>query len=120
LTSPSARFADQRTQPRTFIIEDERLLPDWLRLTAPEAITLRNTCSASNVIVIDAVTTLSLAPCEEREVEIFQAGIHQLCVRSEGLLSRSSFVLVDPVAAVRSTASKNVVPETDTEPGRKQ
>jgi hypothetical protein len=120
LTSPSARFADQRTQPRTFIIEDKRLLPDWLRLTVPEAITLRNTCSASNVIVIDAVTTLSLAPCEEREVEILKPGIHQLFVRTERLLSGSSFVLVEPVAAVRSTASENAASETDTEPSREQ
>ncbi|MGC1860038.1 MAG: hypothetical protein WA733_02660, partial [Methylocystis sp.] len=100
--------------------EDERLLPDWLRLTVPEAITLRNTCSASNVIVIDAVTTLSLAPCEKREVEILKPGIHQLFVRTEGLLSGSSFVLVEPVAAVRSTASENAASETGTEPSREQ
>ena len=118
LISPSARFADQRAQPRTFVIEDERLLPDWLRLSVPGAITLLNTCSESRVVVIDTVTILSLAPCEEREVELYQAGIHQLFVRTETHSSRSSFVLVEPVPGARSTAWENATSATNARPGR--
>jgi hypothetical protein len=119
LTSPSARFADQRAQPSKFVIEDERLLPDLLRLSVPGAITLLNTCSEPSVIVIETVTTFSLAPCEERKVELYQPGVYQLFVRTETLSSRSSFVLVEPVAGTRSTALEDATSGTTGRPSRK-
>lgn len=110
LTSPAAREVDARTQPRTFLIENGRLEPDWLRLPGPRKIVVKNPCASANALVVDSIAPIPLAPCEERAVEIAAPGIHQIYVRTERPLSRSSFVLVEPVAAIvpakrRSAAS---------------
>ena len=79
------------------------------------------------VKILAAVLEDGLTAVEAACAEALSHGIHSadiilniLARRREGLLSRSSFVLVEPVAAVRSTVSKNAASETDTEPGRGQ
>jgi len=110
LTSPAAREVDARTQPRTFLIDNGRLEPDWLRLPGPGKITVKNPCASPNALVVDNTPPIPLAPCEERAIDMAASGIHQIYVRTELPLSRSSFVLVEPVAAAvpakqRSTMS---------------
>ena len=104
LTLPSQIAVDSRARPNTFLVEDGRLLPDWLHLRQAGSIVLRNVCAASNLVVLDGRELPPLAPCEERSIELGDAGLHQLYVRSPSFRSYSSFVLVDPVAKATKRA----------------
>jgi hypothetical protein len=100
VTSPAARVADAHAGAGGFAIEDDRLVPDWIRLRSPGLISLRNPCGKENTVVINTVEQVSLAPCEERTLAM-QPGVHQLLVRTEGFRTRSSFALVDTVAEAK-------------------
>lgn len=101
LTLPSQIAVDTRAKPSTFLVEDGRLLPDWLHLRQAGSVVLRNVCTSPSLVVLDGRELPELARCEERRIELGEPGIHQLFVRSPSFRSHSSFVLVDPVAKAK-------------------
>jgi hypothetical protein len=101
LTSPSAREADAKVRAGGFSVDEARLVPDYARVLRPAAVALRNPCGGRTVvIVIDGAATSPLAACEERNVTL-APGVHQLFVQTDGFRTRSSFLIVDPVAEAR-------------------
>ena len=99
MVAPGSIAADARAEKGVFVIEGDRLTPSWQRLRQVGSVTVRNSCDRDVVILLAGEPALSLARCQEGVLSIPTPGIHLVALPAEGLRTRSSFILVEPVSA---------------------
>jgi hypothetical protein len=98
LVSPAAIDRDARARPAAFVVEGERLAPDWQHLRTIGWVTVRNSCAGPSDILLDARPVLRLSPCQQGTVAVTTPGVHLVALPPKGLRTKSSFILVDPVS----------------------
>ncbi len=97
LAAPDEAARDARARPGEFRVEDIRLNPDWLRIDAGGAVTIRNPGPAEVVVVSkQQQRTVRVAAGQEKVLAFPSTGIYQVFVQTQRQ-TRSSFVIVEPV-----------------------
>ena len=101
LLSPDAIAKDKRVMRGEFRVEGERLNPDWQAFERGAEIRVFNPGPGAVSLHMKPGNAVTIIGSQQRKSFPFLSpGIHQLYVKSEGK-SRSSFVIVEPVAETR-------------------
>lgn len=94
---PSWIARDSKATPKTFLVEAERLNPDWVRIEQTQMVTIKNDGAKKVTIVNKSTdTTLPLSAGASETITFPDTGIYQLYIETDGR-TRSSFVIVEPV-----------------------
>lgn len=96
-TLPEKVAADKSVEQGKFYIKDNKLYPDWIRITHQQIPSIVNKTGQQKTIVVKQLNSEILIPSEtQQNLDIKATGIYQVFVKTPER-TQSSFLMIEPV-----------------------